>query len=56
MVGQIIYQKIATLHELQTVYSLEDLYIMYEAIAVPMYNEYTQIENMKREVERKRKK
>lgn len=56
MVGQLIYQKIATLHELQTVYTLEDLYIMYEAIAVPMYNEYIQIEKTKREIETKRKK
>lgn len=56
MVGQIIYQKVATLHELQTVYTLEDLYIMYEAIAVPMYNEYMQIEKTKKDIEAKRKK
>ena len=29
---------------------------MYEAIAVPMYNEYVAIETTKKEIERKRKK
>ena len=38
--GLLIAQKIATLHELKTVYSYEDAVYMYEAIMVPKYNEW----------------
>lgn len=36
----LIYNKLATLHELKTVYSVEDAMYMYEAFTVPKYNEY----------------
>ena len=39
-IGQIIASGKATLHELQTVYTLEDALIIYEAEAVTKYNEY----------------
>ncbi|MEE1227264.1 MAG: hypothetical protein UHM08_09205 [Bacteroidales bacterium] len=35
-----IYNHLATLYELKTVYTLEDAMIMYESWAVPKYNEY----------------
>ncbi|MBR2505364.1 MAG: transcription elongation factor GreA [Bacilli bacterium] len=54
LIGQIIAEKVATLHELKTVYTLEDLYIMFEAIIVPKYNEYIAVEEIKKETERKR--
>lgn len=42
LVGALIANRVATLYELQTVYSLEDAMDMYEAIAVPKYNEWKQ--------------
>ena len=40
LIGTLIANKVATLYELQTVYSLKDAMDMYEAIAVPKYNEW----------------
>ena len=40
LIGAIIANKQATLNELKTVYSLEDAYLIWEAIAVTRYNEY----------------
>lgn len=40
MIGTLIAQRVATLYELQTVYSLNDAMDMYEAIAIPQYNEW----------------
>jgi len=37
-VGTIISQRLATLHELQTIYSLEDALDMLEVISVDAYN------------------
>lgn len=38
----------ATLHELKTIYTVEDAYIMWEIIAVCKYNEFVAIENSKK--------
>lgn len=45
--GVLISQKVATLHELKTVYSYEDAIYMYEAIMVPKYNEWLSAERAK---------
>ena len=37
--GQIIGERLATLNELKTIYSLEDAYMMFEALYVPRQNE-----------------
>jgi hypothetical protein len=47
-------RRYATLHELQTVYSLEDALDMYEIIAVNAYNEAVYLEASKRESEQRR--
>ena len=39
LVGVVISKQMATLFELQTIYSLDDLYDMYEVILVNNYNE-----------------
>jgi hypothetical protein len=39
VLGALISAKLATLNELQTVYSLEDAYLLYEIINVNSYNE-----------------
>lgn len=40
LIAILIYNHLATLHELKTVYTLEDAMIMYESWAIPKYNEY----------------
>ena len=40
MIGVIITRRLATLHELQTVYSLDDAADLYEIAAVNNYNEW----------------
>ena len=40
MLGVIITRKLATLYELQTVYSLDDAADLYEIAAVNNYNEW----------------
>ena len=42
LIGFLIYNKLATLQELKTIYSVEDAMYMYEAYAIPKYNEYMQ--------------
>lgn len=44
LIGALIANRVATLYELQTLYSLEDAMDMYEAIAVPKYNEWKRFE------------
>lgn len=44
--------KMATLHELATVYTLEDAYDLYEILAVTKYNEYLAIEDAKQQKRR----
>lgn len=48
MVGVIISRNLATLHELQTVYSFEDALDMVEIIDVQGYNEWVAMEDSKR--------
>jgi len=40
MIGLVIAHRQATLHELKTVYTLEDLYDLFEVIAVTSHNEF----------------
>lgn len=40
ILGVLVANKVCTLYELKTVYSLEDVYWMYEAIMIPRYNEW----------------
>ena len=40
LVGFLIASNACTLAELQTVYSFEDMLIMYEAIMIPRYNDW----------------
>jgi len=44
-IGTIVANKQATLHELNTVYTLEDAFDLFEIIAVTRYNEYVAIDN-----------
>jgi len=46
-VGAIVAGKLATLHELETVYSYTDALNMAEIIAVRNYNEWAGMENNK---------
>lgn len=48
MIGVIITRRLATLHELQTVYSLDDAADLYEIAAVNNYNEWRAAEEAKR--------
>lgn len=45
MMGSLIANKYATLYELNTLYTLEDAYNLYEVLAVTRYNEYVAIES-----------
>ena len=47
MLGVIITRRLATLHELQTVYSLDDAADLYEIAAVNNYNEWRSAEEAK---------
>jgi hypothetical protein len=47
MLGLIISNKQATLHELETVYSLNDAHVIYNIIATDNYNSETIRQNMK---------
>lgn len=40
LIGDIVSAKMADLHELQTIYSLEDAYNLYEILQVDLYNQY----------------
>jgi len=53
MIGSVVNSKLATLHELQTVYGLEDLYNLYEIIIIKVANEQKVLEKAK---ERRRRK
>ena len=39
MIGSVVNSRLATLHELETVYGLEDLYNLYEIILIKTANE-----------------
>ena len=40
LIGFVISEKAATLKELQTVYTTEDLYLIVESLSIPKINEY----------------
>jgi len=44
IIGSVINSRLATLHELETVYSLEDLYNLYEILIIKTANEQKMIE------------
>ena len=44
-IGAIVANGKATLHELKTIYSLEDAFLMWEVIAVTRYNEYLAVQH-----------
>jgi hypothetical protein len=48
MLGVIVSRRLATLHELQTVYSLDDAVDLYEVAAVNNYNEWRAVEEAKK--------
>lgn len=48
MVAAIIGEKVATLHELKTVYTLEDALNMWETIVVQRANEYLAAEHSRK--------
>ena len=48
MLGVIVSRRLATLHELQTVYSLDDAVDLYEVAAVNNYNEWRAGEEAKK--------
>ena len=48
LMGLLIARKVATLHELQTVYSYEEALNMAETIAVQNYNEWVALEARRR--------
>ena len=48
MIGVIVSRRLATLYELQTVYSLDDAADLYEIAAVNNYNEWRSAEEVKR--------
>jgi hypothetical protein len=45
----IIDENKATLHELKTVYTVEDSFLLWETIAVARYNEKLAIDNAKKQ-------
>lgn len=52
LVGTVIAHGKATLNELQTVYTIEDLHNLYEIIAVTKYNEFLAIDNANKKAKR----
>lgn len=44
LIGSIVAAKFATLHELKSVYTLEDAYDLFEIIAVTRYNEWRAVD------------
>ena len=44
----LVAQRVCTLIELKTVYSFEDAVWMYEAVMVPKYNEWRELEASKK--------
>ena len=48
MIGVIVTRRLATLHELQTVYSIDDAADLYEIAAVNNYNEWRSMEEAKK--------
>ena len=51
MIGAVVNSRLATLHELETVYGLEDLFNLYEIIIIKVANE----QKMYDEAQQKRK-
>ena len=52
MIAAVISGKVATLHECETIYSVEDIYLMLEIMAVDAHNRRAAVEDAKRRQER----
>jgi len=52
MIGAVVNSKLATLHELETVYGLEDLYNLYEIVIIEVANK----QKMVKKAQERRKK
>jgi hypothetical protein len=52
-IGAVIAEGKATLHELRTIYTLEDALDMWEIIAVTRYNEQLAMEHAEKEARKK---
>lgn len=48
LIGVVVSKKLATLYELQTIYSYDDLQDLYEIILVNNYNEQKAMEGVKK--------
>lgn len=46
LIGSLVANRMATLNELKTIYSLEDAMDMYEAFIIPRYNEWKAMKQM----------
>ena len=51
-IGTIVANKLATLHELQTIYTYEDAWDLFEILAVTRYNEYCAVDDANKKVRR----
>jgi hypothetical protein len=49
LIGTLVSNKMATLHELKTVYTLDDAYDLFEILSVSRYNEFLAIEDAKQQ-------
>lgn len=47
VIGVLVANRIATLNELKTIYSMEDAMDMYEAFIIPKYNEWREMQSAK---------
>lgn len=52
--GMLISRRICTLHELRTIYSLEDAMYMYEALMVPEFNKWREMKAQESKAKAKR--
>lgn len=55
LTGYLVSQRLATLHELKTCYSLQDAMLMWEAHYVPKANEAREVKRRQEEIENKRR-
>ncbi len=54
LIAAVVNSKIATLHELKNIYSVEDAYNLFEIHAVAKYNEYCAMKEAREKAKEKR--
>lgn len=54
LIGQIVNSKLATLHELKAIYSLEDAYDLFEIYAISNYNKFIAMKDAREKANKKR--